>query len=316
MWRESLILIGFTSSHGIPAHYDVAQFSLLDRQGIPIALQAIIVQHIVEPLSDPHRAVLQHFPHLNGLVLAHPVSDKSIFEVDLLIGADFYWDIVGNQVVRGPGPTAVNSKIGYLVSGQLIDSNTTATEATFAFQVLVEEKFDMTRFWQLETLGIQPEAETTTRTQAYQESSIDFHEGKYIARLPWKDSHPPLSPNLLACQRRTRGTVNRLASKDPNCLQLYHQIIQDQLSRRFIERVPLTEIGNPCHYIPHFGVFRESTTTPLRIVYDCSCKIPTGVSLNDCLDIGPPLQNDMLAILLRFRVHTIGFTADIEKAFH
>ncbi|KZR96257.1 Uncharacterized protein APZ42_009506, partial [Daphnia magna] len=96
----------------------------------------------------------------------------------------------------------------------------------------------------------------------------------------------------------------------------YSRIIQDQLDRKFIEKVPYAEINNQSHYIPHFGVFKDSATTPLRIVYDCSCKTPAGVSLNDCLEIGPPLQNDMLAILLCFRVHTIGLTADIEKAFH
>ncbi len=75
-------------------------------------------------------------------------------------------------------------------------------------------------------------------------------------------------------------------------------------------------MSKPSHYIPHFEVFQESSTTPLRIVYDCSCKTSAGVSFDDCLEIGPPLQNDMLTILLRFRVHTIGLTADIEKAFH
>jgi hypothetical protein len=112
------------------------------------------------------------------------------------------------------------------------------------------------------------------------------------------------------------GTVNRLASKNPNGLKLYSKIIQEQVDRGFIEKVPSSEISKPSHYIPHFGVFKESATTPLRIVYDCSCKTPAGVSLNDCLEIGPPLQNDMLAILLRFRIHPIGLTADIEKAFH
>lgn len=107
-----------------------------------------------------------------------------------------------------------------------------------------------------------------------------------------------------------------MASKDINSLKLYNSIIQDQLIRNFIEKVPFNELKKPSHYIPHFAVFKDSTTTPIRIVYDCSCKTPTGVSLNDCLEIGPPLQNDMLAILLRFRIQTIGLTADIEKAFH
>jgi hypothetical protein len=184
----------------------------------------------------------------------------------------------------------------------------------------VEEAFliliIVTKFWDLETLGIQPDLESTKTTEFYQENSVEFRDGKYVAKLPWSESHPSLASNLQTCQKRTRGTVNRLASKNPNGLKLYSKIILEQLDRGFIEKVPSSEMSKPSHYIPHFGVFKESSTTPLRIVYDSSCKTPAGVSLNDCLEIGPTLQNDMLTILLRFRAHPIGLTADIEKAFH
>ena len=61
---------------------------------------------------------------------------------------------------------------------------------------------------------------------------------------------------------------------------------------------------------------KESTTTPIRIVYDCSCKqSPDAPSLNDCLHPGPPFLNDLCAILLHFRQHSFAFSADIEKAF-
>ena len=63
-------------------------------------------------------------------------------------------------------------------------------------------------------------------------------------------------------------------------------------------------------------MFKESATTPLRVVYDCSCRqSKTHPSLNDCLLTGPPIANDLTGILLRFRCHKYGFTADIEKAF-
>lgn len=270
----------------------------------------------MDPLSDPYRTDLLKLPHLKNLLLAHPVSKNSIFSVDILIGADFYWDIVGDQVIRGPGPTAVQSKIGYLISGRLNNSSDIITQSVLNMHISVEEKFDVTRFWQLETIGIQPDLESTQTTQSYQEKSVEFRDGKYITRLPWSESHPHLSSNFQTCQKRTRGTIKNLASKGSDGLKPYSRIIQDQLDRKFIEKVPYAEINNQSHYIPHFGVFKDSATTPLRIVYDCSCKTPAGVSLNDCLEIGPPLQNDMLAILLCFRVHTIGLTADIEKAFH
>ena len=35
----------------------------------------------------------------------------------MLIGADFYWTFVGDHTVRGEGPTAQQSKLGYLLSG-------------------------------------------------------------------------------------------------------------------------------------------------------------------------------------------------------
>ena len=70
-----------------------------------------------------------------------------------------------------------------------------------------------------------------------------------------------------------------------------------------------------CHYIPHHAVLKDSTTTPLRVVSDCSFKQGEEPSLNDCLQPGPPLLNDLTGILLRFRLHQYAITADIEKAF-
>lgn len=50
---------------------------------------------------------------LRGLKLADPVTQKVSFEISLMIGADFRWDIVEDEISRGNGPTAVKSKLGY-----------------------------------------------------------------------------------------------------------------------------------------------------------------------------------------------------------
>ena len=52
----------------------------------------------------------------------------------------------------------------------------------------------------------------------------------------------------------------------------------------------------------------------LRVVYDASAK-SDGPSLNDCLYTGPKFDQKILDILLRFRLHKVALTADIEKAF-
>ena len=70
------------------------------------------------------------------------------------------------------------------------------------------------------------------------------------------------------------------------------------------------------HYIPHHPVKKDSATTPIRIVYDCSFhSSPDNPSLNDCLLVGPPFQSNLCSILLRFRTFTYGLSTDIEKAF-
>jgi hypothetical protein len=45
---------------------------------------------------------------------------------------------------------------------------------------------------------------------------------------------------------------------------------------------------------------------------DWATKTRDGVSLNDCLETGEPLQNNIVEIL----IWKIGIVFDIEKAFH
>ena len=64
-------------------------------------------------------------PYLKGLKLAHPVTGDWTFTISMLIGANHYWDIVEDSVIRGDGPTAVKSKIGYLLSGPMNSQHVT-----------------------------------------------------------------------------------------------------------------------------------------------------------------------------------------------
>jgi len=96
---------------------------------------------------------------------------------------------------------------------------------------------------------------------------------------------------------------------------MYGKILADQEGKGFIEKVHNFKTYQS-HYIPHRPVKKDSDTTPIRIVYDCSCKqSPQYPSLNDCLHVGPPFLNHLCAILLRFRQYVYAFSADIEKAF-
>lgn len=109
--------------------------------------------------------------------------------------------------------------------------------------------------------------------------------------------------------------IRKLAANSEK-LRMYDDIIQDQQYRGLIERVNNLDTTNGVYYyIPHHAVLKDSTIFPLRIVYDCSFKRSEQPSLNDFLQPGPPLLNDLNGILLRFRLHQYAITADIEKAF-
>ena len=65
-------------------------------------------------------------------------------------------------------------------------------------------------------------------------------------------------------------------------------------------------------YLPHHAVFKTtSTTTKLR----GSAKASNDLSLNDTLMVGPTIQQDLFAIMARFRTHRYAFIADIEKMY-
>lgn len=50
-------------------------------------------------------------------------------------------------------------------------------------------------------------------------------------------------------------------------------------------------------------------------MFDASARCHSGVSLNDCLMIGPKLQQDIVNVLTGFRVHKVAFTTDICKMY-
>ena len=104
---------------------------------------------------------------------------------------------------------------------------------------------------------------------------------------------------------------------EKDILKEYNAVIRSQIEQGIMEPVESTaepDISD-VHYLPHHAVVRrDKETTKLRTVYDASAR-STGASLNDCLHAGPKFEQQIFDILLRFRIHSIAFIADIKKAF-
>ncbi|KAL0829581.1 hypothetical protein ABMA28_003092 [Loxostege sticticalis] len=69
-------------------------------------------------------------------------------------------------------------------------------------------------------------------------------------------------------------------------------------------------------YLPHHAIVKlDRQTTKVRVVFDASAKGFNGVSLNDQLLVGPPLQEELRDIIMRWRKHKVAFTGDIVKMY-
>ena len=108
-------------------------------------------------------------------------------------------------------------------------------------------------------------------------------------------------------------------SRDPALERDYATVLSEYESLGFVEHVPAAADAaqpGPVYYMPHRPVVKESSaTTKVRPVFDASARGPSGLSLNDCLHVGPSLLPSLVEVLLRFRRHAVALTADICKAF-
>ena len=282
-----------------------------------------VVPTICEPLAcQPISVCVQQHETLNGLDLADQSDGQTNLQVDLLIGSDYYWDIVTGSICKVKnGPTAVHTKVGWVLSGPTPSNgsdscsvNLTTTHVLRA-ESIQSEQFSLDEqlraFWDLETLGIK-EKEPTLYDNFMKH--VVFRSGRYRVSLPWKEFHDPLPDNFALSVKRLHGLLRKLR-QDPDILREYDRTIREQLKNGIIEAVPRDANSTKVHYLPHHAVLRrDKTTTKLRIVYDASAS-SEGPSLNDCLQKGPRFNQVIFDLLIRFRSYRIALTGDVEKAF-
>ena len=300
----------------------------LTLKGYPkMSLSLYVVPTICEPLTEqPIADCIQAYPHLLGLDLADSPSPTNGLPVDLLVGADYYWKIVTGNVCRGEGgPTAIHTKLGWVLSGPSSQGNSENSlvnlSVTHVLHIGTDPSTDyaldnqLSTFWDLESFGV---AENKGSVLEEFEERIRFTGERYEVSLPWKTSNAPLSPNYTLCEDRLKGLLRRL-KQNPEVMREYDSTIQGQLQQGIVELAKAPNENDNSkrvvHYLPHHAVIRkDKDTTKIRIVYDASAK-SEGPSLNQCLHTGPKFHQRIADLLLRFRVYPVAVVADIEKAF-
>lgn len=116
---------------------------------------SLVVTTIASPFSNYMTNDIKNLKYLRGLRLAHAITNDSTFAISLLICTDYYWYLVfvEDNVIRGIGPTAVKPKLGYLLSGPVVNlTRPNRPNNVGMFNILTAhkpEEFDLERFWKL-----------------------------------------------------------------------------------------------------------------------------------------------------------------------
>ncbi|XP_053968395.1 uncharacterized protein LOC128869820 [Anastrepha ludens] len=227
------------------------------------------------------------------------LADENFFKptrVALLHGTEILFDILSiGQIKLAPGLPSLQKTL------------------------LVEESVDanLQRLWKLDESSKADMWTTEQRNceQSYMQTVQRNIEGRVVVKLPFKEAPHCLGQSYATALRRFVAQERRIMHC-PDLHQRYIAFMEEYSRLGHMSIVKNVDFDNPHYYVPHHYVLKPtSTTTKLWVVFDASCKSTTQRSLNDILDVGPTLQNDLYILLLRFRLHRYTLTADIVKMY-
>lgn len=258
-----------------------------------------------------------------GIHLADPYFYNSC-KVNILIGAGLFFELLAaERLYLGKNfPILQKTKLGWVVSGTL----TSQTSRASCYSIIENKQCVdcqdtnklVEKFWQVEEMPVK------SRNLSSEELACENHflnnftrgiDGRFSVRLPFKDNVPELGDSFETAKRRLINLERKLC-KSPDIQWQYNNFMREYLAHHHMEKVEFKDLPPRHNFLPHHHVLKpESSSTRLRVVFDASSKTTSGYSLNDVLMIGPTIQDDLFAILLKFRSFKYALTADITKMY-
>ncbi|XP_015378292.1 PREDICTED: uncharacterized protein LOC107172516 [Diuraphis noxia] len=251
----------------------------------------------------------------NHLTLAGPTFDKPA-PVDMLIGADIFPQIWNDKSRSlGPGyPSVYSSVFGWVLIGPVQEHPDIGAQSMLVSLVPSIESI-MERFWKVE----EPEAAPPQFTEdglceeLFQAKMRRDSRGRFSVPLPFRSGRSTeCFPGSRQVALNRLLHLERKLSGDQTLYNAYRKFMQEYEE---LGHMSIAE-GAGQYYIPHHAVQKvEGEMSKLRVVFDASAKCHSGVSINQCLLVGPKLQQDIVDVLIGFRVHKVAFTTDICKMY-
>ncbi|CAG9126303.1 unnamed protein product [Plutella xylostella] len=247
---------------------------------------------------------------LNNIKLADPQFYISR-PVDLLLGADIYSIILLEGICKQHEnvPIAQQTQLGWILCGHV---------KTLQCNVTLCDIDEIKRFWEIEDITDTSQLSSSEEQviNFYQKTTRRLEDGRYSVRIPMKENFEDklgTSKNKAVAQFRQ---LERKFCKNKQMESDYKAFIHEYLSLGHMKLSTYDGNMKPTFFLPHHSVTREeSTTTKTRVVFNGSAPTSTGHSLNDLMECGPNLQQDLQTLIIKWRQYQIAFTADIEKMY-
>ncbi|XP_011859799.1 PREDICTED: uncharacterized protein LOC105557222 [Vollenhovia emeryi] len=288
-------------------------------------LHCLVIQKITKKLPSVFINSSQlHIPE--NIKLADPFFYNP-GNIDILIGGEFFFKLLTMERIELNNnlPTLQNSKLGWIISGPIPDYLITNKSSNYLSSNLsclfIRESINETllKFWELEEYPAEKSVKLSVEEQRCEEHFINTMSrdvsGRFVVRLPFRDNKNQLGDSREIALRRL-SYLERKFKINQEFYNQYSSFMREYIKLNHMSIVNSeSTIMNPT-YLPHHGVLHEfSLTTKLRVVFDGSVRTTAGISLNDTLMIGARLQDNLIDIMLRFRLHAIAITADLKKMY-
>ncbi|XP_059224813.1 uncharacterized protein LOC131997647 [Stomoxys calcitrans] len=293
------------------------------RSSFVLETMAIVISNLNHLMpSATHQ--IDDWTGLNQLELADPFFYKTA-KIDMLIGSDILPCVLKTGVHRNISENllAQESEFGWFISGPQ-NSRCVTTFAAWASHCTTSLNDAVRKFWESEEIPeeIQQSEEDLECEQIYKDTTQRQDNGRYIVRLPFKKEFPQ-QMSLGSSRRTALGQFFRMEKtlkNSPALSEEYNRVLQEYLVLDHMTAVSADELCNGksymSFYLPHHAVVKpERTSTKLRVVFNASKKTTSGFSLNDVLYTGPTLQNDLMNVILRWRLFQYVFNGDIQKMY-
>ena len=269
------------------------------------------------------------FQHLQDLPWSEQLPNYTESHFDILLGEPYNSKFKQEDMRKGSSidmPSAQKTSLGWTLMGSILKHNHNHHSLS---QKIVQEtstcalETKIQQFWELEHIGLSELGEidptmTLEETEAEKKmsalTSYDPETCRYTTGLLWRDG--PIKDNNRSKAIAVAHKFTQRFLNDPERKLQIDRTYMDLIKNDFASFVQDVNITRNVYTMETFPVFRPGSTTSVRIVFNCKSKSKDGYSLNEKLLPGSCLIQNLVKILLRFRLNPFCCSLDLHKYFH